>query len=172
MTDDPTNEGPSVVAAGPLDIANFSRVCIGVSDVDRSLAFYRELLGMDVVFDVELEGPSLEAVTGREGAKGRMVGGLIGGVMVELLGLGDAPEGSRGPRIGYTNISFRIADLDAAYARVLELGHQPGQEPVDIGGVRMFFVSDPDGTPIELIELPAGITSTLELWRGGAVDSM
>ena len=36
----------------------------------------------------------------------------------------------------------------------------------DIGGVRMFFVADPDGTPIELIELPPGVTSTLEMWRG------
>ena len=72
----------------PLDVRNFSHICIGVSDMDRSLDFYRRLFGMDVVFDVELEGPSLEAVTGQSGAKGRMIGGLIGGVMVELLGLG------------------------------------------------------------------------------------
>jgi glyoxylase I family protein len=29
----------------------------------------------------------------------------------------------------------------------------------------MFFVYDPDGTPIELLELPAGISSTVALWR-------
>ena len=150
----------------PLAIQTFSHVCIGVSDVDRSLDFYRRLLGMDVVFDVELEGPSLEAVTGQGGAKGRMVGGLVGGAMVELLGLGGTGSGRPTGHIGYTNISFRVDDLDAAHAQVALLGYEPGPPPVDIGGVRMFFVTDPDGTPIELIELPAGVSSTVELWRG------
>lgn len=153
---------------GPLEIGGFSHVCIGVSDMDRSLDFYRDLLGMDVVFDVELEGASMESVTGQSGAKGRMVGGLIGGAVIELLALGDEPAPKAGPRIGYTNISFRVDDIDATYAHVLTLGHRPRQEPVDIGGVRMFFVTDPDGTPIEIIELPAGLTSSVELWRGPA----
>lgn len=152
-------------ASGPLDIGGFSHVCIGVSDMDRSLDFYRGLLGMDVVFDVELEGASMESVTGQSGAKGRMVGGLIGGAVIELLALGDQPTGKPGPRIGYTNISFRVDDLDTTYEQVLALGHRAQQEPVDIGGVRMFFVADPDGTPIEIIELPAGLTSSVELWR-------
>ena len=152
----------------PLEIGNFSHVCIGVTEMERSLAFYTELFGMDVVFDVELEGPSMASVTGRDGAKGRMVGGLIGGAMIELLALGDGPSSRSGSRIGYTNISFRVDDLDATYAQVLALGHAAQQEPVDIGGVRMFFVADPDGTPIELIELPDGLRSTTELWRGPA----
>jgi glyoxylase I family protein len=29
----------------------------------------------------------------------------------------------------------------------------------------MFFVYDPDATPIELLELPAGVSSTVQLWR-------
>lgn len=151
---------------GPLGIGGFSHICVGVSDMDRSLAFYRDALGMDVVFDVELEGPSMESVTGQSGAKGRMVGGLIGGAVVELLALGDEPTGKPRPRIGYTNMSFRCDDLDATYRQAVALGLKPRQEPVDIGGVRMFFVADPDGTPIELIELPAGLTSSVELWRG------
>ena len=151
----------------PMELKAFSHVCIGVSDIERSLDFYRRLLGMDVVFDVELEGPSLEAVTGSSGAKGRMIGGLIGGTMVELLGLGEPPRtGPPGPRIGYTNISFSVDDLDAAYARVGELGFTASGEPVDIAGVRMFFVADPDGTPIEFVEFPGGAASSVDMWRG------
>lgn len=161
--DDAARTTPEVA---PLPISNFSHVCIGVSDMDRALGFYTEVLGMDVVFDVSLEGDSMESVTGRDGAKGRMVGGLIGGAVIELLALGDEPTRSAGPRIGYTNISFRVEDLDAAHAQVVALGRRPLQDPVEIGGVRMFFVADPDGTPIELIELPAGLTSSVELWRG------
>jgi glyoxylase I family protein len=47
--------------------------------------------------------------------------------------------------------------------------HHPGvraEPPVDIATVRMFFIhDDPDGTPIELLELPAGATTTVQLWR-------
>src|SRR5436305_767775 len=67
-----------MTANGPLEVLSFSHVCVGVSDIERSLDFYRRVLGMDVVFDVELEGASLEEVTRGAGSKGRMVGGLDG----------------------------------------------------------------------------------------------
>ena len=155
-------------AAPGLPVRAFSHVCIGVTDIERSLDFYKRLLGMDVVFDVELEGASLSTVSGKADAKGRMIGGLIGGIVVELIDLGDGaaatPAGSS--RIGYTNVSFSVTDLDAAYRKVGELGFKAAQEPVEIAGVRMFFVNDPDGTPIEIIEFPNGAKNSAELWRG------
>jgi len=97
------------------------------------------------------------------------VGGLIGGVMVEILFLGDVPAGPAGPHRGYTNISFRVADLDGAYETLRSQHPEVRTEPaVDIGGVRMFFVYDPDDTPIEILELPGGARTTVELWRPGA----
>ena len=152
----------------PIRIENFSHVCIGVSDIDASLRFYRDVLGMDVVFDVALDGPNLAAVTGREGETGRMIGGLIGGAMVELLALGEVPRYAEGPHIGYTNISLRVADVDAAYAQLQTFEGVRCLPPVDIGGVRMAFVHDPDDTPIELVELPGGAATTDQLWRPAA----
>ena len=101
-----------------VEVENFSHVCVGVSDMDAALAFYTGMLGMDVVFDVNLEGEGLESVTGSSGAHGRMVGGLIGGTMVELLDLGTVPANPEGPHLGYTNISFRVRDLDDTYERL------------------------------------------------------
>jgi glyoxylase I family protein len=150
---------------GPISIANFSHLCIGVSDIEAALAFYTRVLGMDVVFDVDLEGASLETITGRSGEKGRMVGGLIGGAMVELLALGDVPAVPEGPHLGYTNVSFRVTDVEAAYQQAASFGDVRCEPPLDIGGVRMAFVYDPDGTPIELVELPGGAKTTDELWR-------
>jgi glyoxylase I family protein len=150
----------------PIAVQNFSHVCIGVSDIEASVAFYTAVLGMDVVFDVQLEGAGLDAVTGGAAQQGRMVGGLIGAAMVEMLSLGAVPDCPSGPHLGYTNISFRVEDLDATYDTVRR--HHPdvrADAPVDIGGVRMFFVYDPDGTPIELLELPGGVSSTVQLWR-------
>jgi len=153
-----------------LEIESFSHVCVGVSDIERSLEFYRRIFAAEIVFDVELEGESLETVTSTEGAKGRMIGLLIGGVVVELLGLGAASSTAPRERIrvGYTNISFSVPDLDDAVRRVRALGYEPADEPVDIGGVRMFFVADPDGTRVEIVEFPAGARTPLELWRGRA----
>jgi glyoxylase I family protein len=160
-----TQQETTLADQRPVRIENFSHICLGVSDIEKSLGFYRGVLGMDVVFDVTLEGASLEAVTGHEGAQGRMIGGLIAGTMVELLALGDVPRYPDGPHIGYTNMSFRVADVDAVYEQLQAFGDVRCQPPVDIGGVRMAFVYDPDDTPIELVELPGGATTTDQLWR-------
>lgn len=149
----------------PIAVANFSHLCVGVSDMERSVAFYTGVLGMDVVFDVALDGAGLDAVTGMTDGKGRMVGGLIGGTMVELLSLGDIPAVPEGPHLGYTNMSFRVKDLDAAHAAVERHQGVHVTPPADIAGLRMFFVYDPDATPIELIELPSGVRTTDQLWR-------
>jgi glyoxylase I family protein len=153
----------------PIAVQNFSHICIGVSDIEASRKFYTAVLGMDVVFDVKLEGAGLDSVTGGAVQRGRMIGGLIGAAMVELLSLGAVPECPSGPHLGYTNVSFRVDDLDATYDGVRR--HHPdvrAEPPVDIGGVRMFFIHDPDGTPIELLELPGGASSTVQLWRPDA----
>ena len=153
-----------------LAIRGFSHVCIRVSAMDRALAFYREILGFDVVFDVELAGEALDDVTGEADASGRMVGGLLGGTSVELLEItsnADSPVARSSPMLGYTNISLSVDDLDAAQATAASAGVRPSPV-VSIGGVRMFFISDPDGTPIEIIEYPNGATTSVGMWALGS----
>ena len=149
-----------------IRIRNFSHVCVGVSDLERSLAFYRDVLGLETIFDVELSGPGLEAVTGQGGAVGRMVGCRVpgSGVSIELICLArprEAARGRPGP-FGYTNVSLSVDDLDAAFAALEARGVQRLRKPVEVGGVRIFFVADPDGTPIEIIEFPRGATTSAE----------
>jgi len=59
-----------------------------------------------------------------------------------------------------------VIDLDDTHRRIAAAGYAPDQAPFEIGGVRMFFVKDPDGTPVEFIELPNGVRSTYEMHRG------
>jgi catechol 2,3-dioxygenase-like lactoylglutathione lyase family enzyme len=70
---------------------------------------------------------------------------------------------------GIQNISLSVIDLDDTHRRIRQAGYQPDQDPFEIGGVRMFFVKDPDGTPVEFIELPGGVRSTYEMHRGVAL---
>jgi glyoxylase I family protein len=148
-----------------LAFRDFSHVTVRVSDMERALAFYQGGLGLRVIFDVRLEGAGLEAVTGARGAKGRMVGLLVPGagrVSIELLGF-EHPRSERpapGRFTGYSNLSLSVDDLDAAYAECVARGLRPVQKPIEVGGVRMFFLLDPDGTPIELIQFPGGATTS------------
>ncbi|APE19222.1 glyoxalase [Mycobacterium sp. WY10] len=136
--------------------------------MDRALGFYRGLLGMDVVFDQTLTGESFDhALGGGDGNQGRAVGGVIGGVMVELLSLGPDSRPARRSFVGNQNISLSVTDLDDTYRRVQAAGYQPDQAPFEIADVRMFFVKDPDGTAVEFIEFP-GTARTSEELHGGA----
>jgi glyoxylase I family protein len=149
----------------PIGIIGFSHVCIAVTDMETSLRFYRDVLGLDVFFDVELDGSPMEVVTGEKGARGRMAGGMLGGTVVELLEF--AHRSFAKPTetmLGYTNISLSVRDLDATLAAVTAAGVHPEQQPVEIGGVRMFFVRDPDGTPIEFVCYPNGEQTSAQMW--------
>ncbi len=153
----------------PLADLRFSHLVVGVTDMDRALGFYRDLLGMDVVFDQTMSGEPFDHALGGSGAhQGRVVGGVIGGVLLELLSLGGGGDGRSARRsiVGNQNISLSVTDLDDTHRRVRAAGYEPDQEPFTIAGVRMFFVKDPDGTAVEFIEFPGTARTSEELHRG------
>jgi catechol 2,3-dioxygenase-like lactoylglutathione lyase family enzyme len=152
-----------------LDDVSFCHLVVGVTDMDRALTFYRDVLGMEVVFESLISGEPFDAVLhATRKQEGRVVGGLLGGLMVELLSIGANPPEQKQRRgiTGIHNVSLSVTDLDETHRRITAAGYTPDQEPFEIGGVRMFFVKDPDGTPVEFIELPGGVRSTYEMHRG------
>jgi catechol 2,3-dioxygenase-like lactoylglutathione lyase family enzyme len=155
---------------GVLADVSFCHLMVGVTDMDRALEFYRDLLGMDVVFETLISGEPFDAALhATRKQEGRVVGGLLGGLMVELLSLGAKSSADKPPRRGITgiqNLSLSVRDLDDTHRRITAAGYTPDQDPFEISGVRMFFVKDPDGTPVEFIELPGGARSTYEMHRG------
>jgi catechol 2,3-dioxygenase-like lactoylglutathione lyase family enzyme len=159
-----------VTNSSVLDDVSFCHLVVGVTDMDRALAFYRDVIGMEVVFETLISGEPFDAVLhAKRKQEGRVVGGLLGGLMVELLSLGPKPAAEQPVRrsiTGIHNVSLSVPDLDETHRRISAAGYPPEQEPFEIGGVRMFFVKDPDGTPVEFIELPDGARSTYEMHRG------
>ena len=151
----------------PLAGLRFSHLVVGVTDMDRALGFYRGLLGMDVVFDQAMSGEPFDHALGGFGEhRGRVVGGLVGGVLLELLSLGGGDgRPARRSIVGNQNISLSVTDLDDTHRRVRAAGYEPDQEPFEIAGVRMFFVKDPDGTAVEFIEFPGEARTSEELHR-------
>lgn len=152
-----------------LDDVSFCHLVIGVTDMDRALAFYRDVLGMEIVFETLISGEPFDAALhSSRKQEGRVVGGMLGGLMIELLSIGANPPEQKQRRgiTGIHNVSLSVTDLDDTHRRVIDAGYTPDQVPFEIGGVRMFFVKDPDGTPVEFIELPHGARSTYEMHRG------
>ena len=156
-----------------LTDVSFCHLVVGVTDMDRALSFYCDVLGMEVVFETFISGESFDAALhAKRKQEGRVVGGLLGGLMVELLSLGTNSPDQRPARrwvTGIHNVSLSVTDLDDTHRRISAAGCTPDQEPFEIGGVRMFFVKDPDGTPVEFIELPGGARTTYEMHRGVAL---
>ena len=86
-----------------------------------------------------------------------------GTVAIELLAFSDpAPFGDKVRRavnqLGLTHLSFRVADLEASVAKVVELGGtivESSRTTIDFGGTPLAFVycTDPDGVRVELMDL-------------------
>lgn len=122
----------------------FSYVGIQVRDLERSIAFFRDLLGM------ELGRRERVPETSGEWAELRTPGSDL------LLELNWYPEGSRFFRGPYRHgeeldhLAFDCEDADAAYRELLGKGAKPAHPPFTEGGSRLAYVRDPDGIWIEL----------------------
>ena len=146
-----------------------------VSDMDRSIAFYRDGLGLAVVLDATFDGdwPTLFAAPSRR-LRSVMLGDPAGAGhgLVELVAFADADAVGTGapspaPTTGFFLLSFFVA-LEETVGRLDALGFGPIvriDQPAPHGSVAMATVRDPDGVLVELIGLgpndakPPGIPS-------------
>ena len=123
---------------------------VSVPDLDRSLQWYCAALGLTPGFRFEVPPVGLRGVF----ALGD------GGTGVELLEMTGASPGapkadppSANAIHGFNHVCFHVADLDAVYDRVIANGAiavwGPRESPEP--GMRMAYVTDPDGNLIELV---------------------
>jgi len=137
-------------------ITGVSHVSINVADMDRSIDFYRRIFGWEQLFDERMEGTAFEAITGVPGASGRACGGRIRDLRVELMCFNFTPADRPRPGLGLRVLSLEVDDADAAYRELEAAGAKVASKPVDLHGTRMFFVIDPDGQGIEMVEYVRG----------------
>ena len=135
-----------------------------VSDLERSLHFWRDAMGMEELFQQEKEGGYLEAIVREPGAHVRMAHLAFGGEgpRIELFQY-LAPSGgqhlSRPADQGFAHVCVACEDLDERMKRLVAAGGTPFSEPVviDTGvnrGGRGVYLRDPDGHVVELFERP------------------
>ncbi|MFN7922381.1 MAG: VOC family protein [Bryobacteraceae bacterium] len=140
-----------------------------VSDLDRSVAFYSDVLGFRKVSETEVAGERFEQLQGVFGLRMRVARMQLGGEFIELTEY-LAPQGRPVPRDTRSNdrwfqhIALVVQDMDRAYRhlrshKVAHASTGPQRLPdwnPNAGGIEAFYFRDPDGHHLEAIRFPAG----------------
>ena len=136
-----------------------------VSDIDKTIAFFRDCLGFDVTSKAPRSKQAIQAITGVEGAD-VMIAYVRGpGHNLELIEyLGPETRTQVLPRpcdVGFAHVAYDVDDVDAAVHAAARYGLRPAGDiyPIDQGpnaGGRVVYLRDADGITIELIEKPSG----------------
>ena len=139
-------------------------VGITVKDLDASLRFYHDVLGLP--FSTEpspwFDSPGLGPAVGVPGAALRQVCLSLGGTDLELLEYRSPPSETDGPlkshNLGGSHVAFRVDDIQAKKAELEAKGIEfySDVNVVDEGvlaGWRWVYFQDPDGYPLELVEV-------------------
>jgi catechol 2,3-dioxygenase-like lactoylglutathione lyase family enzyme len=140
-----------------------SHVGITVRDLDRSIYFYHDLLGLEICTEPSpwFEGPELGQGVGVPGATLRQVCLRLGDTMLELLEYKTPPSITERPLpsncLGASHVAFQVDDIAATKAELERKGvtFYSGVNVVDDGvlaGWRWVYFADPDGYPLELVE--------------------
>jgi len=153
--------GARVTAVGPIGLT--------VSDMERSIAFYRDVLRFEKTSDVEVSGLEFERLQGVFGALARVVEMRLGTEAL-LLTQYLAPPGRPRPAdeksydLWFQHVAIIVSDMDRAYqvlrdARVQLVTPGPQRLPdwnPNAGGIRAMYFRDPDGHPLEILWFPQG----------------
>lgn len=131
---------------------------ISVSDMERSLGFYRDIFEMEVIFDSDVPANEpLSKVVGMKAATGRVVWLRAGDTMIELWQW-DQPSGRPLPEDyvpadkGVTHFAVEVDDVDALYQKVVAAGFHANVEPQDLGLHKTTYIKGPDSEIIEILE--------------------
>jgi lactoylglutathione lyase len=137
---------------------------VTVSDMDRALDFYRDGLGLEIEFDVIIDGPYLPVVLNLDFSEIRAVYlRITDGVFIELLeyrGIERLSAAARPCDYGAGHLCLFVEGIDEIVARLGEMGYGARSAgPVDItkgpnAGARSIYLMDPDGYYVELFQRP------------------
>ena len=128
-------------------------------DLDKSLEFYRDFLGLEVIQDFWDDSDYMNKITGIQNANTHMIKLKAGdGTVVELLDYITHPTDLIKQEIynvGACHIAFQVYDVDEAYHNLSRKGVRFISEPVlsSEGFAKVCFCFDPSNTRIELVEL-------------------
>jgi lactoylglutathione lyase len=137
---------------------------ITVADLERSLDFYRDLLGLEVIAERLACEDYIQRLTDAAGGCLKLVHLRVpnSDYLIELLeyqGVERAAVGGRPRDPGQGHVCFIVSDLDALCQAIRDRGQRVIADPVTAiagrnAGFRIVYAQDPDGFWVELMEPP------------------
>lgn len=141
-------------------------VGLTVTDLERSVAFYRDILGLTYLGEMEMEGLETERLFQQKDCKARVAylngSPELAAPPVELIQfVGQEPERQAGNlfRTSISELCFAVEDIDREYLRLKDLGVEFLSEPqtfdsteYGFGKSRAVYLRDPDGIVLELLQ--------------------
>jgi catechol 2,3-dioxygenase-like lactoylglutathione lyase family enzyme len=138
---------------------------ITVSNLERSLAFWRDVLGFEPSHTAHQAGEMAREITGVAGAEIKLaVVKAPAGHKIELLEYLAPSDRKRHVDlrpcdVGHVHVALTIENLDAILERIAASGWKAAGKPQTLksgpnAGKRVVYVRDPDGTTIEFMQPP------------------
>lgn len=163
-------------------VQSIASVGFTVSDMERSVAFYRDVLTFKPVSDVEVDGPEYDQLYGVFGVHARIVSIQLGEQQIELTQFISPPDLRPIPVPSYSNdlwfqhFAIVVRDMDAAWAKlrkyhVRQISPRPQTIPLSnqaASGIKAIKFRDPDGHNLELLWFPEGKGNPV--WKRGGAD--
>lgn len=143
-------------------IKGMHHVGISVTNLERALAFYTELLEMEVAAPpFPINGPDLEQVMALPNLQGRMAVVRKGTLLIELFEFDHPSPAAKDSNYpvsdhGLSHFGIEVDDVEAAYQKLSAAGvrfHSPVRSFPR--GVKATYGRDLDGNVFELLEMPA-----------------
>ena len=130
-------------------------VGITVSDLDRAVEFYRDVLGLDVLARFSVGGEEFATGVGVDGASADFAHLDADGARVELVEYAPEGEDATGSDLnqpGAKHLGLEVADLDGFYEGLPEDVATISEPQTTESGTRILFVRDPEGNLVEILE--------------------
>ena len=135
-----------------------------VGNVERSIAFYRDLLGMELISLAERDPAFTEKVTAIPGAHLKIAYLQAPGHRLELIEY-LAPPGKKPDlqtnNVGCAHVGFNVDDLPRMYADLKAKGVHFKSAPQEVNagpnkGALAVYFTDPDGITLEFLQSKKG----------------
>ena len=148
----------------PFHIIAADHTGITVSNLERSLAFWQDVLGFELSHRAHQTGELASEITGVPGAEISLAVLKTPGHKIELLEyLAPADRKRVNLRpcdVGSAHIALTVDDLDAVLDTIAASGWKAAGNPQTLqsgpnAGKRVVYVRDPDGTTIEFMQPPS-----------------
>jgi len=133
---------------------------IVVRDMEKSLRFWRDIMGLTVVVDFREGGEFIDTVQNLTGVRLRMAKLTApDGSMIELLHDDAHPTPTAASNElcdrGIRHIAFSVADAENSWRTLRAEGCETLSEPITApdGKARLFFARDPEGNLLEMVQV-------------------